>query len=115
MRSIATSRASVGKPSLWVAFVRFDCDDPAVEHGDRFRHRMVAERLPGGMVGADGGRLAHTPAANLPAAPTAHTANALKLPRPVTSRTTPLPCSARSNAVPVCGAMRSRAASALGV
>ena len=42
-------------------------------------------------------------------------ANARKLPRPVTSLTTPLPCSARSNAVPVCGATLSRAASALGV
>ena len=42
-------------------------------------------------------------------------AKARKLPRPVTSRTTPLPCSSRSNAVPVCGATLSRAASALGV
>ena len=42
-------------------------------------------------------------------------AKARKLPRPVTSLTTPLPCSARSNAVPVCGATLSRAASALGV
>ena len=42
-------------------------------------------------------------------------AKARKLPRPVTSRTIPLPCSARSNAVPVCGATLSRAASALGV
>ena len=36
------------------------------------------------------------------------------LPRPVTSRATPLPCQSRSNAVVVCGAMLSRAGSAFG-
>ena len=44
-----------------------------------------------------------------------HTANARKLPRPVTSRTTPSVCNVRSNAVAVCGAILSCAASAFGV
>ena len=38
----------------------------------------------------------------------AQIANARKLPLPVTSLTTPFACSARSNAVPVCGAIPSR-------
>jgi hypothetical protein len=46
---------------------------------------------------------------------TPHTANARKLPRPVISLTTPSACNVRSNAVAVCGTIRSRAASAFGV
>ena len=44
-----------------------------------------------------------------------HTANARKLPRPVTSLTTPSACNVRSNAVAVCGTILSWAASAFGV
>ena len=45
----------------------------------------------------------------------AQIANARKLPLPVTSLTTPFACSARSSAVPVCGAIPSVPASAFGV
>ena len=44
-----------------------------------------------------------------------HTANARKLPLPVTSLTTPSACNVRSNAVAVCGTILSCAASAFGV